>query len=74
MWYTFSAESLEMVWDKSFLVKNLITGLSGLFPAHFGAVLADSKNLAKIRLKMTVLVKRSFFPENEPGDGSNAWI
>ena len=74
MWYTFSAESLEMVWDESFLVKNLITGLSGLFPAHFGAVLADSKNLAKIRLKMTVLGTHSFFPENEPGDGSNAWI
>ena len=61
-----------MVWDESFLVKNLITGLSGLFPAHFGAVLADSKNLAKIRLKMTVLGHHSFFPENEPGDGSNA--
>ena len=74
MWYTFSAESLEMVRDESFLVKNLITGLSGLFPAHFGAVLADSKNLAKIRLKMTVLGTDSFFPENEPGDGSNAWI
>ena len=74
MWYPFSAESLEMVWDESFLVKNVITGLSGLFPAHFGAVLADSKNLAKIRLKMTVLGKHSFFPENEPGDGSNAWI
>ena len=74
MWYPFSAESLEMVWDESFLVKNLITGLSGLFPAHFGAVLADSKNLAKIRLKMTVLGTDSFFPENEPGDGSNAWI
>ena len=74
MWYTFSAESLEMVRDESFLVKNHITGLSGLFPAHFGAVLADSKNLAKIRLKMTVLGTHSFFPENEPGDGSNAWI
>ena len=74
MWYTFSAESLEMVRDESFLVKNLITGLSGLFPAHFRAVLADSKNLAKIRLKMTVLGTDSFFPKNEPGDGSNAWI
>ena len=63
-----------MVWDESFLVKNLITGLSALFPAHFGAVLADSKNLAKIRLKMTVLGTHSFSPENEPGDGSNAWI
>ena len=74
MWYTFSAESLEMVRDESFLVKNHITGLSGLFPAHFGAVLADSKNLAKIRLKMTVLGTHSFFPENEPEDGSNGWI
>ena len=74
MWYQFSNESLEMVWYESFLVKNHITGVSGLFPAHFGAVLADSKNLAGIRLKMTVLGKRSFFPENEPGDGSNGWI
>jgi len=63
-----------MVRDESFLVKNHITGLSGLFPAHFRAVLADSKNLAKIRLKMTVLGTHSFFPENEAGDGSNAWI
>ena len=74
MWYPFSDESLEMVWYESFIVKNHITGLPGLFPAHFEAVLADSKNLAGIRLKMTVLGKRSFFPENEPGDGSNGWI
>ena len=63
-----------MVWNESFLVKNHITGLPGLFSAHFVAVLADSKYLAGIRPKMTVLGKRSFFPENEPGDGSNGWI
>ena len=74
MWYQFSGEILEMVWNESFLVKNHITDLPGLFPAHFVAVLADSKNLAGIRPKMTVLGKRSFFPENEPGDGSNGWI
>ena len=74
LWYQFSNESLEMVWYESFLVENHITGLTGTFPAHFVAVLADSKNLAGIRPKMTVLGKRSFFPENEPENGSNAWI
>ena len=56
-----------MVWYESFLVVNHITGLTGTFPAHFVAVLADSKNWLGLGQKWLFWGNAHFPPKMSPG-------